>query len=61
MVGAFLVKAKPLGGEDKKEGKKGKDRGIDGVINFIDAKARPKRVIVQVKKGAACSLCPAKL
>ncbi|MFN8456079.1 MAG: hypothetical protein U0401_15665 [Anaerolineae bacterium] len=27
-----LVKAKPLGGDDK-SGKKGADRGIDGVIN----------------------------
>jgi site-specific DNA-methyltransferase (adenine-specific) len=50
-----LVQAKPLGGaEGSRSGKKGSDRGIDGVINFFDAeKARevPQRVIVQVKSG----------
>jgi site-specific DNA-methyltransferase (adenine-specific) len=47
-----LVGAKPLGGEqDSKTGKKGKDRGIDGVINFVEAKGKPKRVLVQVKSG----------
>lgn len=48
-----LVRAKPLGGEaGSKEGKKGKDRGIDGVINFIDdSSSKAKRVIVQVKSG----------
>jgi site-specific DNA-methyltransferase (adenine-specific) len=47
-----LVGAKPLGGEqDSKTGKKGKDRGIDGVINFVEAKGKPKRVMVQVKSG----------
>ncbi len=48
-----LVRAKPLGGETgSKEGKKGKDRGIDGVINFIDdSSGKAKRVIVQVKSG----------
>ncbi|HLZ81728.1 MAG TPA: DNA methyltransferase [Ktedonobacteraceae bacterium] len=41
-----LVKAKPLGG------KKGSDKGIDGVITFIDdAYSKPKRVLVQVKSG----------
>lgn len=47
-----LVGAKPLGGEqNSKTGKKGKDRGIDGVINFVEAKGKPKRVLVQVKSG----------
>lgn len=48
-----LVRARPLGGEaGSKQGKKGSDRGIDGVINFIDdASAKPKRVLVQVKSG----------
>lgn len=47
-----LIKARPLGGDGGKEGKKGSDKGIDGVINFIDdAKGKPKRVIVQVKSG----------
>jgi len=47
-----LVGAKPLGGEQEgKTGKKGKDRGIDGVINFVEAKGKPKRVLVQVKSG----------
>lgn len=47
-----LVGAKPLGGEqDSKTGKKGKDAGIDGVINFVEAKGKPKRVLVQVKSG----------
>ena len=48
----LLVGAKPLGGEqDSKTGKKGKDRGIDGVINFVEAKGKPQRVLVQVKSG----------
>jgi site-specific DNA-methyltransferase (adenine-specific) len=48
-----LVRAKPLGGEaGEKKGKKGADRGIDGIINFVDdASGKPKRVLVQVKSG----------
>jgi site-specific DNA-methyltransferase (adenine-specific) len=48
-----LVKAKPLGGaEGSKTGKKGSDKGIDGVINFIDdGTGKPKRALVQVKSG----------
>lgn len=48
-----LVRAKPLGGEaGSKQGKKGSDRGIDGVINFVDdASGKLKRVLVQVKSG----------
>lgn len=48
-----LIRAKPLGGQEGgKTGKKGSDKGIDGVIAFIDeAYAKPKRVLVQVKSG----------
>lgn len=47
-----LVAAKPLGGEaGSKEGKKGSDKGIDGVINFVDETDKVKRVLVQVKSG----------
>jgi site-specific DNA-methyltransferase (adenine-specific) len=48
-----LVRARPLGGESgSKVGKKGSDKGIDGVINFIDdATGKPKRTLVQVKSG----------
>jgi site-specific DNA-methyltransferase (adenine-specific) len=48
-----LVRAKPLGGQEgSKTGKKGSDKGIDGIINFVDdASGKSKRVIVQVKSG----------
>ncbi|OQX03018.1 MAG: site-specific DNA-methyltransferase, partial [Desulfobacteraceae bacterium IS3] len=48
-----LIQAKPVGGDaESKKGKKGKDRGIDGIISFIDdSSEKPKRVIVQVKSG----------
>jgi site-specific DNA-methyltransferase (adenine-specific) len=48
-----LVQAKPVGGQEgSKAGKKGSDKGIDGVITFIDdAYAKPKQAIVQVKSG----------
>ncbi|MHB8625829.1 MAG: DNA methyltransferase [Aggregatilineales bacterium] len=48
-----LIKARPIGGEPgSKVGKKGSDKGIDGVINFIDDNTgKPKRVLVQVKSG----------
>ncbi|HEY6543219.1 MAG TPA: DNA methyltransferase [Ktedonobacteraceae bacterium] len=48
-----LVRAKPLGGQEgSKTGKKGSDKGIDGVITFIDdANDKSKRVLVQVKSG----------
>lgn len=48
-----LIQARPLGGEaGSKTGKKGSDRGIDGVITFIDDHTgKPKRVLVQVKGG----------
>ncbi len=42
-----LIKARPLG-----ERKKGADKGIDGVIHFIDeVSGKPKRMVVQVKSG----------
>ena len=52
-----LIQAQPLGGDgESKQGKKGADRGIDGVITFIDdATGKPKRVIVQVKSGHVSS------
>jgi len=48
-----LIKAKPLGGiEGSKTGKKGSDKGIDGIINFSDdASGKAKSVLVQVKSG----------
>jgi len=48
-----LVRAKPLGAKGGgKTGKKGSDKGIDGIINFIDDRSgKPKRVLVQVKSG----------
>jgi len=48
-----LIKAKPLGGQEGgKTGKKGSDKGIDGVINFLDGGASTlQRIIVQVKSG----------
>jgi len=48
-----LVRAKPLGAKSGgKTGKKGSDKGIDGVINFIDDRgSKPKRILVQVKSG----------
>ena len=51
-----LARAKPLGGDGGKTGKKGKDRGIDGVITFIDDKKETlKDILVQVKSGKAKS------
>lgn len=48
-----LIQARPLGGDSSsKKGKKGTDKGIDGVINFMDgAKNEVRRIIVQVKSG----------
>ena len=48
-----LIKARPLGGEiGSKQGKKGSDKGIDGLINFLDdTSGKPKQVLVQVKSG----------
>lgn len=48
-----LVQAKPLGGQEgSKTGKKGSDKGIDGLITFLDDNTgKTKQVIVQVKSG----------
>lgn len=48
-----LVRAKPVGGdESSRQGKKGSDRGIDGLITFIDdPKRKTQSAIVQVKSG----------
>ena len=48
-----LIRARPLGGQEgSREGKKGSDKGIDGVIAFVDdSTGRAKRVLVQVKSG----------
>ena len=48
-----LIRARPLGGQEgSREGKKGSDKGIDGVIAFIDdASNKAKRALVQVKSG----------
>lgn len=52
-----LIKAQPLGAQPgSRDGKKGSDKGIDGVITFLDdGSGRPKRVIVQVKSGGVKS------
>ncbi len=48
-----LIRAKPLGGQEgSKAGKKGSDKGVDGIITFMDDNTgKPKRVLVQVKSG----------
>lgn len=48
-----LVRAKPINGETtaSKKGKKGKDRGVDGVINFLETGNKVRRVVIQVKSG----------
>jgi len=51
-----LIRARPYGGDAAgKRGKKGADRGIDGLITFIDEAGpggpKAKRVVVQVKSG----------
>jgi site-specific DNA-methyltransferase (adenine-specific) len=47
-----LVRARPLGADaGSRQGKKGSDRGIDGLITFIDGRSAMQRVLVQVKSG----------
>jgi hypothetical protein len=48
-----LIRARPYGGNSSsKQGKKGADKGIDGIITFIDDHiGKVKRVIIQVKSG----------
>jgi len=51
-----LIGAKPLGGEQgSKRGRKGADRGVDGIITFIEEKGKPARIMVQVKGGSVKS------
>ena len=53
---ASLVHAQPPGGtEGSRQGRKGKDRGIDGVITFLDGIDQYKRIIAQVKSGKVSS------
>jgi site-specific DNA-methyltransferase (adenine-specific) len=50
--GLSLVKAMPLGGAaQEREGKKGKDRGVDGIIPFFDNGHKAREALVQVKSG----------
>jgi site-specific DNA-methyltransferase (adenine-specific) len=47
-----LINARPLGGQGGKAGKKGSDKGIDGVLTFIeDTNGKPAQILVQVKSG----------
>ena len=52
-----LFGAKPLGGDvstgsaGRRQGKKGADQGIDGLLPFLDSKDSTKLAIVQVKSG----------
>lgn len=48
-----LIPARPYGGQaDSKTGKKGADKGIDGVMTFSDStQGSDKRIIIQVKSG----------
>jgi len=51
-----LIQAKPIGGKaGSRRGKKGADKGIDGIINFFEpsrkGKAKAQKVVVQVKSG----------
>lgn len=51
-----LVKARPLGGDaGSRTGRRGADKGIDGIITFLDDKKTANQVIVQVKSGHVSS------
>ncbi len=51
-----LLPAYPYGGQgDSKQGKKGADKGIDGIMTFRDSGEAEKRIIVQVKSGKVSS------
>ena len=55
-----LVRAKPVGGKSgSRRGKKGADKGIDGVINFFEpddkGRGKARKAVVQVKSGAVKS------
>jgi site-specific DNA-methyltransferase (adenine-specific) len=42
-----LIQAKPVGDDRKR----GADRGIDGVVNFVESGGRAERILVSVKSG----------
>ncbi len=46
-----LLKARPVGSDGGREGKKGSDRGIDGIITFKEDAHEVGRIIIQVKSG----------
>ena len=51
-----LLRAKPIGGSaGSRRGKKGRDRGIDGIISFFEpddrGRAKARKAVVQVKSG----------
>ncbi len=49
-----LVGAQPYGGDgSSRQGKKGADKGVDGILTFIDDRAsgKGKQIVVQVKSG----------
>ncbi|MBI5877701.1 MAG: restriction endonuclease [Chloroflexi bacterium] len=47
-----LVNARPLGGAaGAKSGKKGSDKGVDGMLTFIEEAGKPRQILVQVKSG----------
>lgn len=50
---SLIQGAMPIGGQEgNREGKKGADRGIDGVLNFFDDSSNKlKRALIQVKSG----------
>ena len=55
-----LLRAKPVGGDaGSRKGKKGADKGVDGIINFFEpdgkGKAKAKKVVLQVKSGVVKS------
>jgi DNA modification methylase len=50
---SLIPGAMPLGGQEgSREGKKGSDKGIDGILSFIDDQSsRAKKTLIQVKSG----------
>lgn len=46
-----LIQARPMGEQSGREGKKGSDRGVDGVIRFVKGVNDYGSAIVQVKSG----------
>lgn len=50
-----LIDARPMGEQGGREGKKGMDRGVDGMIRFLDSPGKYGTAIVQVKSGKVSS------